>query len=152
MNNYPDYNNFTGADVWDLIGGSLNDAYGQNSPDGTQNSCAARVSYALNESGATIPSSPVHQTNWNFGGTNGRYIISASHMNNYLRSTYGSPSQTLTSGAQLTSLQSSLSAGQAAMVSSNGHAAVVTQNYSDPYVGSYLGDVWILPNGACSCN
>ena len=152
MSNYPDYNNYSGADVWSLIGGSLNDKYGQNSPDGTQNSCAARVSYALNESGAKIPNNPQHQTNRNWGGSNNRYIISASHMNSYLRSAYGAPSQTLTSAGQLNALRGSLASGQAAIVSSNGHAAVVTRTYADHHVSNYLGDVSVLPIGACSCN
>lgn len=138
MSNYPDYNNYSGADVWNMIGGSLNDKYGQNSLEGTQNSCAARVSHALNESGAKISNSPQHQTNRNWGGRNNRYIISASHMNSYLRSTYGAPSQTLTSASQLSDLRFSLA---------NGQAAVVTSTYADRYVSSYLGDVWLLPAG-----
>jgi hypothetical protein len=151
MSNYPDYS-YSGKDVWKLIGGSLNDNYGENSPGGTQNSCAARVSHGLNESGAKIPNSPQHQTNKNWGGNNNRYIISASHMNSYLRSAYGAPSQTLTSSSQLSSLRSGLASGQSAIVSSNWHVAVVTSTYADSSVSSSLGDVWILPTGACSCN
>lgn len=151
MQNYPDYDNYSGSDVWKEIGGSLNDNYGENSPNGTQNSCAARVSHALNESGSKIPAgTPGGNRNW--GGNEDRYIISARQMNNYLRSNYGSPSQTLTNSTQLQSLRSNLATGQAAIVSSNGHAAVVTRTYSDPYVSSFLGDVWVLPTGGCSCN
>lgn len=150
-NNYPNYNDYTGADVWNLIGGSLNDSYGENSPGGTQNSCATRVSYALNYSGGSIPSgAPGANRNW--GDANNRYIISARQMNSYLRMTYGAPSQTLTSASQLATLRSGLSSGQVAIVSSQGHAAVVTSTYADPYVSSYLGDVWMLPGGGCSCN
>lgn len=61
-------------------------------------------------------------------------------------------SQTLTSAGQLATLRSGLSGGQVAIVSSQGHAAVVASTYADPYVSSYLGDVWMLPGGGCSCN
>ncbi len=51
----PDDDSYTGSDVWRLIGGSLHDTCGPDSPGGTQNSCAARASYALNRCGCAIP-------------------------------------------------------------------------------------------------
>jgi hypothetical protein len=150
MSNYPDYNNYTGSGVWSLIGGSLQANYGADSPGGVQNSCAARVSYGLNASGKPIPAgTPGANRNW--GVDNNRYIISAQQMNNYLSGAYGPPSQTLTSAAQLTTLRQGLGAGGAAIISSDGHAAVVTSDYADPYVSAYLGNVWVLPGGNCSC-
>src|SRR5690554_420924 len=150
-NNYPNYDDFRGADAWKKIGGSLNDNYGETPSRLAANSCAARVSHALNESGAKIPKgTPGGNRNW--GGNNNRYIISASQMNSYLRKTYGAPSQTLTSSSELDSLRSGLANGQAAIVSSMGHVGVVTSIYADVHVSSYLGDVWILPTGGCSCN
>lgn len=150
MSNYPDYNSYTGSGVWSLIGGSLDAKYGADSPRGVQNSCAARVSYGLNEGGKPIPAgAPGANRNW--GGDNNRYIISADQMNKYLNGAYGAPSQTLTTAEQLTQLRRGLGEGGAAIVSSGGHAAVVTSDYADPYVSEYLGDVWVLPGGNCAC-
>jgi len=150
MDSYPNYDDYSGSGVWSLIGGSLDDKYGANSPGGTEDSCAARASYGLNESGARIPpGSPGANRNWN--GDNNRYIISAQKMNDYLRNAYGPPSQTLNSAGELANLRGGLGNGGAAIVSSGGHVGVVTGGYADPYVGSYLGDVWILPGGNCSC-
>ena len=147
---YPNYDDYSGADVWDKVGGTLNDSYGKDSPEGVQNSCATRVSHALNESGAPIPrGAPGANRNW--GGNNMRYIISAAQLNTYLKNSYGEPSQTLSSYQQVQALQSGLTNGQVAIVSSDGHASVVTGSYSDKYV--YHGDVWVLPtNNDCKCN
>lgn len=150
MSNYPDYNTYTGGDVWRLIGGTLEASYGANSSGGVQNSCAARVSYGLNASGKPIPpGAPGANRNWN--ANNHRYIISARQMTSYLNGTYGPPSQTLASSAELIALRRGLGSGGAAIVSSGGHVAVVTGSYADPYVSAFLGDVWVLPGGNCSC-
>ena len=150
VNQYPNYSEYTGAGVWSLIGGSLDSNYGADSPDGVQNSCAARVSYGLNNSGDPIPAgTPGGNKNWN--GDGNRYIISAKEMNSYLRSRYGSPSQTLGASSELESLRQGLGSGGAALISSTGHVGVITNSYSDPYVSSYLGDVWVMPGGNCSC-
>jgi RHS repeat-associated protein len=147
--NYPNYNAYTGADAWRLIGGNLNKAYGEKSPGGTQNSCAARLSYALNRSGAPIPKG-APGANRNDDGQ--RYIISARELNSHLKNAFGPASETLSSPSALQDLRSRLADGQVAILSSQGHAAVVSRNYADPYASSYLGDVWILPKGSCSCN
>jgi hypothetical protein len=156
MNQYLRYDKFDGENVWEEIGGSLNEGYGKDSPGGTQNSCAARISHGLNKSGAPIPPG-APGANKNFGGPNNgkRYVISARQMNAYLRKRYGNPSQTLTNSSQVDTLRASLKPGQVAIASSEGHAAIVASdsyNYQDPYVYGYYGDVWILPSGDCSCN
>lgn len=141
-NVYPNYNSYTGAATWNLIGGSLNSNYGSGSPGGTQNSCAARVSHALNLSGSPIPAgTPGGNRNW--GGSGMRYIISARQLGNYLTSSWGSPSQKVSNYSQVQNLQKSLKSGQVAIVMSQGHASVVTKTYTDPYVNS--GNVWVLP-------
>ena len=150
MQIYPDYDNFRGDEAWELIGGQLNDNYGAMSKGGLQNSCAARVSYGLNYSGSDIPAgTPGASRNWN--GDDKRYIISARKMNEHLSASYGAPTQTLTRADQVQQLQGSLGAGGAAIVSSEGHVAIVTPDYADPFVGSYLGEVWVMPGGNCSC-
>ena len=140
---YPDYDTYTGSDVWRLIGGSLDATYGPDSPSGTQNSCAARASYALNRCGCPIPRG-TSGANRNWSGDNRRYIISARQMNAYLRLAYGPPARMLQDAVQLALLRHELGDGGAAIVSSTGHVAVVTQTYADRYVSHYLGDVWIF--------
>uniref|UniRef100_UPI00196A63D1 T6SS effector amidase Tae4 family protein n=1 Tax=Pseudidiomarina mangrovi TaxID=2487133 RepID=UPI00196A63D1 len=152
MQNYPNYGDYLSEHVWEKIGGSLNDKYGKTPTREAQNSCAARVSHGLNGSGATIPNSPKHQTNKNWNGNNQRYILDATMMNKYLRDTYGPPSQTLTSHQQFLDLKFSLPRGQAAIVSAQRHIGVVTSSYDDGIVPTYLGDVWLLPGAACTCN
>lgn len=72
-------------------------------------------------------------------------------MNEHLSASYGAPTRTLTRADQVQQLQGSLGAGGAAIVSSEGHVAIVTPDYADPYVGGYLGEVWVMPGGNCSC-
>ena len=149
--NYPNYASHQTNDVWNAIGGSIGSDYQG------ENSCAARVSYGLNKSGASIPSNRKYQTNKNSGGTDGRYIISAAKMREYLKKTWGhNPKDTITPGKDndLAELRNKLQPGQVAIVASDRHVAVVTDRnskYSDPYVSRFGGDYWILPMGKCSC-
>lgn len=69
--------------MWDAIDGAIGSDYQG------QNSWAARVSYGLNQSGASIPSNRKYQTNKNSGGTDGKYIISAEKMRGYLKKNMG---------------------------------------------------------------
>lgn len=120
--------------MWDAIDGAIGSDYQG------QNSWAARVSYGLNQSGASIPSNRKYQTNKNSGGTDGRYIISAEKMRGYLKKTWGhNPKDTIKPGKDndLAELRNKLQPGQVAIVASDSHVAVVTDSnseYSDPYV------------------
>ena len=149
--NYPNYTSHETSDVWNAIGGSIGSNYQG------ENSCAARVSYGLNKSGASIPSNRKYQTNKNSGGTDGRYIISAAKMRKYLKETWGhNPKDTIKPGKDndLAELRNKLQPGQVAIVASDRHVAVVTDRnskYSDPYVSAFGGDYWILPMEKCSC-
>lgn len=143
--NYPNYTDYSAARVWSTIGGSIGQAYGPGS-----NSCAARLSYALNASGAPIPGS-AEGANRNYGGTPGRFILSASALHSYLRSAYGSPSSTLNTYEDLTRLYYELQPGEVAIIASDSHIAVLKQGYYDKYVSTYLGDVWRLPTESCQC-
>lgn len=143
LHHYPDYDTYTGSDVWRLIGGSLDDTYGPDSPGGTQNSCAARASYALNRCGCAIPRGTAG-ANRNWNGDDKRYILSARQMNAYLRKAYGPPARTLQDAVQLGLLRHELGHDGVAIVSSTGHVAVVTGTYADRYVAHYLGDVWMF--------
>lgn len=149
--NYPNYESHRANDVWDAIDGAIGSDYQG------QNSWAARVSYGLNQSGASIPSNRKYQTNKNSGGTDRRYIISAEKMRGYLKKTWGhNPKDTIKPGKDndLAELRNKLQPGQVAIVASDSHVAVVSDSnsgYSDPYASTYGGDYWILPKEKCSC-
>ncbi|HEY6388993.1 MAG TPA: hypothetical protein VIX91_25225, partial [Candidatus Acidoferrum sp.] len=56
-NVYPSYDFYYAAGVWKLVGGSLGTWAARAGNGDYENSCATRVSYALNHSGAEIPGS-----------------------------------------------------------------------------------------------
>lgn len=143
------YDSYTGAQAWEKIGGNINDEYGPNSPNGTQNSCAARVSYGLNYSGKLITSnSPGANRNY---VDNKRYIISARKMKEHLKQVVGKPDFTLTNKEDFNKLKSALTHDDVFIMVATGHATVVTMNYQDIYATDYLGDVWLLPTKKCNC-
>jgi RHS repeat-associated protein len=146
--NYPNYEDYSGPEVWEEIGGSLEKRYGG------ENSCAARVSRTLNYVDLgdyeIPPGTPGGNRNWD--GDDKRYVISAEKMNEYLKDRFGPPSETLRSQGDLELLKIKLGHSGTAIVSSKGHVAVVTQDKEDPYVSSYLGEVWVLPgSNGCEC-
>ena len=132
---------YTTPEVWQIVGGSLLQNH-LNAPY-YYNSCALRVSCGLNGSGYIIPSiSRVSNRVWG-GANNGlRFIISARNLRTHLNNNWGAPDSTFTT---LRNLRNRISGGQAAIVVSNGHAAVVTHTYNDYSVGGFGGDVYILP-------
>jgi len=138
-NAYLNYDKYRTQDVWNTVGGSLGTTYMG------ENSCATRVSYGLNYGGEPIPAG-VDGGNRNYGGDNLRYILSARELRKYLNKEWGSPTTTLNSYSDVMNFQSSLKKGETAIVSSDGHASVLTNSYKDPYVGGFGGDVWLLPN------
>lgn len=148
---YMSYDHFTGEQVWKELGGSL--GYdGLNNPRGIVNSCATRVSHALNAAGHLIPAGP--HANRNIGGIEDwRYILSAEHLIGYLTSRYGPHVETSTGRHDIYDLQERLLDGQAAIVGrfsyGSGHVGVVTRDYVDHYTG--VGFVWILPVVPCVC-
>ena len=151
----------------DLVGGTIGEEYG---PD--ENSCAARVSAALNKAGVPIPNCPEFSTNRNRGDKSGdtpfkRYILSTIQLNNYLTTRWGEPDhrwqQPGGSGTRdirdLNHLKSLIPPDGLAIIiwpangRRPGHAAIVhgsglTSPYQDgnvPYNnGDFLGNIWIL--------
>lgn len=142
------YDKYSGAQSWEKIGGNINAEYGASGPNGTQNSCAARVSYGLNYAGKLIKSN-APGSNKNFSD-NKRYIISARRMNEYLK-TLAKPDFTLTNLNDFNKLKAALTHEDVFIMAKSGHATVVTMNYQDAYATSYLGDVWLLPTRKCNC-
>lgn len=151
----------------DLVGGTIGEKYG---PEG--NSCAARVSAALNKAGVPIPNCPEFSTNRNYGDQSGdtppkRYILSTIQLNNYLNTRWGEPDhrwqQPCGSGTgdirDLDHLKSLIPPNGLAIIiwpangRRPGHAAIVpgsglTPPYEDgnvPYNnGGAPGNIWIL--------
>lgn len=155
-------------------------AFGETSSGGTigetpgpeGNSCAARVSAALNDAGVSIPNCPEFSTNRNYGDQScdtspKRYIISTIQLNNYLTTRWGEPDhrrqQPGGSGTgnirDLNHLKSLLPPNGLAIIiwpangRRPGHAAIVpgsglTPPYQDrnvPYNnGGAPGNIWIL--------
>ena len=146
---YLDYNNYSALDVWGIIGGGLNDSYGEHgSIDDIANSCATRLSRGLNYAGTPIPKGSIGANKNYDGRTSGDglyYIIQARKLRKYLHQAWGSPNQTLTHASQIDEIQNNLKAGQYAIIVSEGHAGAVSATYSDNYIRAYLGDMWILP-------
>jgi RHS repeat-associated protein len=138
---YPNYSTTSTADVWAMAGGWLQ----QNFLAGDHNyynSCALRLSIALNGSGNAIPK-----------GTKGasicesnRYIISASSMLDYVSAEWGAADEKLSEGG-LADLKGKLDNGKIAVVINGGHVGIVTKDYADqytPYAYSGAMSVWIL--------
>ncbi|PTQ92463.1 RHS repeat-associated protein [Mucilaginibacter yixingensis] len=85
VKNYPTTSNV--ADVYALVGGDLLRSYNQD-PVSYGNTCAMRLSYALNKSGATIP----YIRGKTFKGSNNlNYFIRVKDMASYMDATYGQP-------------------------------------------------------------
>ena len=79
-----------------LTGGPLKDWYDKN-PEALGNTCALRLSVALNESGNPIPAGT-----GTYKGKDGKnYFISVKNMSNYLTKTFGQPT-ILQSGQNIT--------------------------------------------------
>lgn len=139
---YLDYDRYDYQDVWQIIDGNLGSTY-KDEP----NSCAARISCGLNYGGEPIPAG-VPGGNRNYGGDNQRYIVSAQQLRNYLEDRWGAPDAKLRNQSDLNTFRDSLVKGQAAIVMSREHAAVIVggSSYADPYVDTFYGDAWLLPS------
>lgn len=156
------------AKLYASIGGAVLTKVGPNS---TANTCAARVSKALNYSGVNIP----HIPNQTYQGSDGKYyFLGAENLNRWMRKTFGcanpntaigeyynansvhyNASQAGTKGANLPSLLTGIK-GIYSMVSSNynwatGHADILFPNATcDPNGGCHFDgpiryiDVWKL--------
>lgn len=117
--NYPNYESHKANDVWDAIGGSIgSDCQGQNS-------CAARVSYGLNQSGASIPSNRKYQMNKNSGGI---YYFCRKNERVFKKTWGHNPKDTIKPGKDndLAEVRNKLQPGQVVIVASDSHVVVVT--------------------------
>ena len=97
--NYPG-DNYTSTQVYKLVGGNIYQRY-QDDPVAYANSCALRLSYALNKAGAPIPK----LSGTAKGGDGMNYFFRVKDLGNYMNATYGAPdingkSRSLYSGEQ----------------------------------------------------
>jgi hypothetical protein len=85
--------NYTTYQVYYLIGGQVGSIFG-----GAQNSCAARISRALNYSGVVIPNIPGKTF---LGGDGKYYFVMAIDLNRWMRKTFGCANPNLSIGEYL---------------------------------------------------
>jgi hypothetical protein len=146
------YNVFRGEGarhlVWAMVGGNV----GRDFDGG--NTCAARVSWALNRSGLRIHDGVLFHNSprVTFEGTTGddlNYIVGARALENFLRHHWGEPDARLTDNQAARNFQTSLPSGRGAIFAGVHHSGFIMQGYDDAYIYSDPGvmpiDVWLLP-------
>lgn len=136
----------TAPEVWKFVGGSIGQAFHK------ADSCATRVSYALNHGGFPIPTADNKTSFWNnpgvvYDGTAGdgmKYIVGAPNMRDFLLASFGPPDAVLTNGKEMNAFDDSLRIDQLAIFAGDAHAGVFyRRDYWDPYVGTHLPvSVW----------
>jgi hypothetical protein len=152
--------------VWERVGGSLGTWGARNSAAGGdyENSCATRVSYALNYSAAEIPASARSidpggfRQNLEKPAFNGNpgdkkwYIVRANTLDQYVRSVWGKPGYVVKTAKDYQDTMSHLDAQHqqigvfATPRNGSGHSGVIKNGYQDPYILTELPvDVWLLP-------
>lgn len=139
--------------VWDFLGGRLKAFRGGDT-------CAARVSYALNNGGAPITERddgwiyPNHaHIKWGRSkepGDGKKYIVSAPYLQKYLRRKWGKPDATLKTNDEAKQYAKSLASNEIAVFAGPHHAGIITESSPrDPYVFSDPDvmpvSVWRLP-------
>ncbi|HEV2962022.1 MAG TPA: T6SS effector amidase Tae4 family protein [Candidatus Angelobacter sp.] len=138
-------------EVWKFIGGSVGKLF-----DG-QDTCAARVSWALNGGGSPIPykqSIPSFH-NWSNttfegkAGDDNNYIVGAPAMQTYLATLFGAPDAQMQNPGDASDFEKTLAADQCALFAGADHSGLIKdKGYSDPYVNTDRGvlpvDAWKL--------
>ena len=134
-------------EVWKHVGGSVGKKYVGG------NTCAARVSWALNYGGFPITGrGEINDPRKTFSGKNGdgkSYIVWVRSLQSYLTSVWGSPDQMLTSNADAVAFENALGPDEVAVFAGPHHSGLIKKGYSDAYVKSDPGvmpvAVWKLP-------
>jgi hypothetical protein len=133
-------------DVWKFIGGSVGQAFHKD------NSCAARVSYALNYGGFPVPTADnvaiyLNNPGVSYEGKAGdgmKYIVRAPRMEQFLQDNFGTPDATLTTLQEANDFDNSLRKGQVAIFAAQEHSGFFyNQDYYDPHIKAGLPmSVW----------
>ena len=137
------------ADVvkfWNFVGGGLG-TWGAtlDKNKNPRNSCAVRMSWALNNTGFPIPQSTGAWKN----DDGNRYYTQVGNIHSFFEK-WGKPDTSITTKTQAdvdAFSNKKLVNGQCAVfaTSSSGHTGVLKKGYKDPEVHSFAVDVWILP-------
>jgi hypothetical protein len=138
------YNVWSGEEVknkvWEHIGGSI----GKRFVGG--NTCAARVSWALNYGGFPISGSgTTNDPNTTFKSKKGdgkTYIVWVPTLQSYLTSLWGNPDAILSSNAEAIEFEARLQRNEVAVFAGPHHSGLIMQGYSDAYV---KGDPGVMP-------
>jgi hypothetical protein len=133
------------------------------------NSCAGRLSYALNYGGFPIRErdtgwiyyndpkvtydKPVPESVKKKAGDGKRYIVSAPYMEQYLTKKWGKPDASLKTNAEAKTFAEGLSTDQVAIFAGGHHVGVIRKHTTDGYKDAYLftdpgvmpASAWILP-------
>ena len=133
-------------DVWKFIGGSVGQAFHK------ENSCAARVSYALNYGGFPVPTADnvaiyLNNPGVSYEGKAGdgmKYIVQAPRMEQFLQDNFGTPDATLTTVQEASDFDNSLRKGQVAIFAAQAHSGFFyNTDYYDPHIKAGLPmSVW----------
>jgi hypothetical protein len=130
------YNVWSGEEmknrVWEHIGGSVGKKY----VDG--NTCAARVSWALNYGGAPISGhGEKNNPETTFKAKKGdgkNYIVWVPSLQSYLTSQWGKPDAMLSSNDAVVEFEAKLRPGEVAVFAGPHHSGLIMKGYSDAYV------------------
>ena len=157
------------AQVWKLVGGRLYWMHLSNSLE-YNNTCALRVSRALNKSGAQITGSAKTERNFDFtttkdvvddGGivvkagtkliaedTGFRYILKARDIEGELTKTFGTPFAEWFSRAQALKIRASIErCDREAFFADKGHTGMIRRGYDGDEYFPYKerGKIWLIP-------
>jgi len=145
------YNVWSGEEmknnVWGHIGGSV----GKRFEGG--NTCAARVSWALNYGGSPISGrGTTNDPQATYNGKKGdgkSYIVWVPSLVSYLTSQWGHPDAELSSNAAAIAFEATLKPDEVAVFAGPHHSGLIMKGYSDAYVKGDPGvmpvSVWKLP-------
>ncbi len=134
----PDPNERTAKQVYEKIGGDIAKEL-QHPPPGGCQSCALRVSLALNRSGYPIPwQAAKRYSSFDTDPLGNNYISRAEHMDDYLQRAWGPADITIEPKGdwqheteQMFLIQKSLAPGEIAVFSRPGHTGIITSTYMD---------------------
>lgn len=134
-------------EVWKHLGGSVGKKYLGG------NTCAARVSWALNYGGFPVTGrGEINDPSTTFAGKKGdgkTYIVWVPSLQSHLTSVWGRPDTVLRSNAAAVAFENSLGPNDVAVFAGPHHSGLIKKGYSDAYVKSDPGvmpvAVWKLP-------
>jgi hypothetical protein len=143
-------------EVWDFIGGHVGNAFGPH-----ENTCAARLSWALNSGGMPVTE---YEAGWTYPnpvdrvdtkgpshrhGDGKKYIVSAPYMETYLTKKWGKPDAHLKTNDDAKKLALGLKGQQVAVFAGHHHVGVMRQYTTDGYKDAYVfTDPGVMPVSA----